>query len=162
MVTADDVGAEDDPQVENATHKSRTSKGEHNSPKPSRSNKAKHDAKTPIRNSRTANEGQRERRDRNRSRSAPSKRVVSDAHWRKERTPPGSTTSSKPTRDNTPTWALPNDDLGVDSIREPKRDEKRKYNDEGKPSKRTSVGGEGERKTPKRESVVATMESEFT
>ena len=153
MVTADDVGAEDDPQLENTTPKSRTSKGEHNSPKPSRSNKAKHHAKTPIRNSRTANEGQEEIRDRNRSRSAPSKRVVSDAHWRKERTPPGSTTSSKPARENTPTWALPNDDIGVDSIREPKRDEKRKYNDEGKPSKRTSVGGEGERKTPKRESV---------
>lgn len=153
MVTADDVGAEDDPQVENTTPKSRTSKGERTSATPSRSDKAIHNAGTPIRNSRTTNKGQDERRDHNRSGSAPSKRVVSDAHWRKDRSPPRSTTSSRPTREDTPTWALPNDDIGVDSTREPKTDEKRKYNDDRKSSKRESINGEDERKKPKRESV---------
>ena len=153
MVTADDVGAEDDPQVENTTPKSRTSKGEHTSAKASRSDKPKRDAGTPIRNSRPINLGQEERRDRNRSGSAPSKRVVSDAHWRNDRSPPRSTTSSRPTREGTPTWVLPNDDIGVDSIRELKTGSKREHNDKRKPSKGESVDGEDERRTPKRESV---------
>ena len=168
MVTADDVGAEDDPQVENTTPKSRTSKGECTAEKPSRSNKTKHDAGTPVRNSRTRNDGQDERRDRTRSGSAPSKRVVSDAHWRKERSPPRSTTSSKPTRENTPKWALPDDGIRVKPIREPKTDGKRKNNHERKPSEGGSIGdedkkeilkrestsgGENERETPKRESI---------
>ncbi len=153
MVTEDDVGAEDDPQVENVTPKSRTSKREHTSERPSRSNKAKHDASPSIRNGRARIEGQDERRDRHRSGSAPAKRVVSDAHWRKERSPPRSTTSSRPTQESPPTWALPNDGIRVNPIREPKTDEKRKYHDERKPSKGKSVCGEDERKTPKRESV---------
>ena len=153
VVTADDVGAEDDPQVENTKPKSRTSKGARTPEKPSRSNKAKHDAGTPIRNSRTRNEGEDERRDRTRSGSAPSKRVVSDAHWRKDRSPPRSTTSSKPTREDTPTWALPDDGIRVSPIREPKTDRKRKSNHERKMSKEESAVGEDTRKTPKRESI---------
>ena len=153
MVTADDVGAEDDPQVENTTPKSRTSKEERTSEKPSRGNKTKHDASSPIRSSRIRNEGQDEKKDRARSGSAPSKRVVSDAHWRKERSPPRSTTSSKPTREGTPKWALPNDGIRVTPIREPTTDGKRKSNHEEKLSKEEVVGAEHERRTPKKESI---------
>lgn len=64
--------------------------------------------------------------ERTRSGSAPAKRVVSDAHWRTKRSPPGSATSSRATKDGTPRQALPDDGIRVRSISEVKEDTRRK------------------------------------
>ena len=64
---------------------------------------------------------------RSRTSSAPAKRVVSDGHWRRKRSPPKSTSSSKATRD-TPSKAIREEDVCVTPIRtsERRRHHKRK------------------------------------
>ena len=167
MIAADDVGAEDETQPENPKSKSRTPKQETTPRTPSRSEKAKRDAITPTRSGRSTEKSGEKTRDRNRSGSAPAKRVVSDAHWRKNRSPPRSTTSSIATNENTPAWALPDDGIRVKPISESKTkerqrrkpspqsrsDEERKLNDERKAVKRESVSGEDEKNTSKQERI---------
>ena len=67
-----------------------------------------------------------EEQSRARSGSAPAKRVVSDAHWRTKRSPPGSATSSRATRETTPRKCLPDDGIRVKPISEVKEDIRRK------------------------------------
>lgn len=81
-----------------------------------------------------------------RSVSAPAKRVVSDAHWRKDRTPRKSTTSSKVTRDDlskkTPMKTPADDGIRVKAIPESKS-EPRPRKDEGRRTpKKDVVGGD--------------------
>ncbi|MCJ1369289.1 hypothetical protein MMC20_000499 [Loxospora ochrophaea] len=54
-----------------------------------------------------------EEQERNRSGSAPRKRVISDGHWRKNRSPPKSATSSSAARQSTPTKILSDDGIRV-------------------------------------------------
>ena len=167
MVTAEDFGAEEEPQLENPTPKSETPKRDSTPRTPSRSEKAKRDASTPIRSGRSANKGGEETKDRNRSGSAPAKRVMSDQHWRKKRSPPKSTTSSRAMNDDTPSCALPDDGIRVKLIPESKADERRrrkpspesktddrrKFDDERTSTKRDSVSGDNERRASRQESV---------
>ena len=64
--------------------------------------------------------------ERTRSGSAPAKRVVSDAHWRTKRSPPGSAASSRATKDGTPKETRLDDGIRVRSISEVKEDTRRK------------------------------------
>lgn len=53
---------------------------------------------------------------RSRSRSSPAKRVVSDAHWRKSRSPPQSPASPRATKHTSPQKSLPDDGIRVNPI----------------------------------------------
>lgn len=71
-----------------------------------------------------------------RSGSAPPKRVVSDAHWRTERSPPRSAASSKATRDGTPRKVLPDDGIRVRPMAQPKqRTRRNRESDSNSPPK---------------------------
>lgn len=79
-----------------------------------------------------------------RSGSAPAKRVVSDAHWRSKRSPPGSATSSRATREATPRKILPDDGIRVKPISEVKEDIRRKRDaDKSAPAKDTANYDDG-------------------
>lgn len=65
-------------------------------------------------------------RDRNRSGSAPAKRVVSDAHWRTKRSPPRSPTTSKTLREIPPKHIFVDDGIRVKPIPDPNTDVSRK------------------------------------
>ena len=79
-------------------------------------------------------------RSRNRSGSAPAKRVISDAHWRMERSPPANATSSKASRDIPPKRIIPDDGIRVRPMPNPKSDIRRKKETDKKPPKKDSVG----------------------
>lgn len=80
---------------------------------------------------------------RNRSGSAPAKRVISDAHWRMERSPPGNATSSKASRDIPPKRIIPDDGIRVRPIPNPNSDIRRKKEADKKPLKKESMGHAG-------------------
>lgn len=79
-------------------------------------------------------------RSRNRSGSAPAKRVISDAHWRMERSPPANANSSKASRDIPPKRIIPDDGIRVRPIPNAKFDSRRKKEADKKPPKKDSVG----------------------
>lgn len=79
-------------------------------------------------------------RSRNRSGSAPAKRVISDAHWRMERSPPANAKSSKASRDIPPKRIIPDDGIRVRPIPNAKFDSRRKKEADKKPPKKDSVG----------------------
>lgn len=79
-------------------------------------------------------------RSRNRSGSAPAKRVISDAHWRMERSPPANATSSKANRDIPPKRIIPDEGIRVRPIQNAKFDTRRKKEADKKPPKKESVG----------------------
>jgi len=140
VVHADDIGGGEEELVEISAAKSRTPKREARTP--SRSDKGTHDEAFPSRSGRRTSKVDEEAGDRSRSGSAPAKRIVSDAHWRKKRSPPKSTTSSRATKDTTPTWALPDDGIRVKPILNSKNEERRMWEDERRTPKRESVGGD--------------------
>ena len=102
VVTADDIGVEENQQLDKSATKSRTPKKELTPKTPSRREQDDHNCDTPSRSSRRSVKTDGEIRDRNGSGSAPAKRVVSDGHWRKKRSPPKATVSSKATKDTSP------------------------------------------------------------
>lgn len=71
-------------------------------------------------------DGEKENR-RSRSRSAPGKRVVSDAHWRKNRSPPQKSTSPKSTRNSTPRRRIHDDGVKIKPVSEPRQTAGRKH-----------------------------------
>ena len=82
------------------------------------------------------------RRDRTRSGSAPPKRVVSDAHWRKNRSPPRDAASPK-TAKHTPRAKIQIDDgIRVKPIPDAQSRRRQKVQDDKTPSKKESVGGD--------------------
>lgn len=132
MVTADDVGLEENQQLEEIAMKSQTPKTEPTPRTPSRREKDDRDYRMPSRSSRRSAKADEEKRCRNRSGSAPAKRVVSDGHWRKKRSPPKSRAHSKATKDTPP----------VSSPPELKTSEKLRREENPKTPKRESVGGD--------------------
>lgn len=128
VVTADDIGVEENQQLDKSVTKSRTPKKELTPKTPSHREKDDHDCDTPSRSSRRSVKTDGEKRDRNGSGSAPAKRVVSDGHWRKKRSPPKTIVSSKATKDTSPLSAPPDRGSRVKSppeLKTPERPRKR-------------------------------------
>ena len=142
MITADGIGVEENQQLEKSATKSRSPRKEPTPRTPSRRGKDDHDYNTPPRSSRRSVKTDAETRDRHRSGSAPAKRVVSDGHWRKKKSPPKSTASSKATRDKSPIWAQPDDDVGVRRSSELKPTERRRGEESRRTAKRESFRGD--------------------
>lgn len=82
-------------------------------------------------------------RSRNRSGSAPAKRVISDAHWRMERSPPVNAKSPKASRDIPPKRIIPDDGIRVRPIPNTKSDTRRKKETDEKSLKKVD-GGHGD------------------
>ncbi|CAD6589464.1 MAG: hypothetical protein ASARMPRED_004050 [Alectoria sarmentosa] len=116
VVTADSLGVEENQRLEKSATKSKTPKKELTPRTPSRREKDDHDYEAPSRSSRSSRrlvKAAGEKRDRDQSGSAPAKRVVSDGHWRKKRSPPKSTASSQVTKDLPPISAPPDEGIRV-------------------------------------------------
>lgn len=83
-----------------------------------------------------------EERDRVRSVSAPRKRVVSDGHWRKKRSPKKETTPSGAEKVSKPKESPQDDGIRVRPLPDTGTETRRKRDDGRKPAKRESVGGD--------------------
>lgn len=83
-----------------------------------------------------------EERDRIRSVSAPRKRVVSDGHWVKKRSPKKASTSSGPEKGSTPKKTPQDDGIRVRPLPDTGAEGRHKHDNGGKPAKRESVGGD--------------------
>ena len=81
-------------------------------------------------------------RDRVKSVSAPRKRVVSDGHWRKKRSPKKDSTSSGPKKEVTPKKTPQDDGIRVRPLPDTGAEARHKHDDGGKPAKMESVGGD--------------------
>ena len=144
MVTADDIGAEENQRLDKSSTKSVTPKKEPTVRTPSRSKKDDHEYNTPSRSSRRSVKANGERNDGNRSGSAPAKRVVSDGHWRKRGSPPKSTASSKATKDAPAIPVPPDKGVRVKAPPELNTPERpRSEENKRKPKKESSGGDDG-------------------
>lgn len=103
VVTADDIRVEESQPLEKPTTKSRTPKKNPMPRTTSLAEKDGHDYITPSKSNQRSAKTDVDKKDKNQSRSAPSKRVVSDGHWRRTRNPPKTTASSKVTENTSPT-----------------------------------------------------------
>lgn len=127
VVTADDIGVEEIQQLDKPATKGSTLEKEPIPRTPLRTEKDKHDYITPSKSSRRSGKTGPEKRDYNRSGSAPAKRVVSDGHWRRKRSPPKITAPSKITKE-TPLASVTTDEgiqtnplPDVNALEKPKR-----------------------------------------
>lgn len=143
VVTADDIGAEENQRFEKSATKSVTSKKESTVRTPSRREKGDHDYNTPSRSSRRSVKADGEGRDRNRSGSTPAKRVVSDGHWRKRRSPPKSTVSSKVTKDAPAIPAPPDKGVRVKPPSELRTPERPRPEEDTRTPREKDPGGDG-------------------
>lgn len=139
VVTADDIGVEENQQLEKSATKSRTPKKELTPRTPSRKEKDDNEYNTASRSSRRSAKIDGDKRDRNRSGSAPAKRVVSDGHWRKKRSPPKTTASSK---DTSPLSAPPDRGSWVKPPPEPKTPERLSKGEDTRTHKQETSGGD--------------------
>ena len=94
------------------------------------------------RSSRRKSRIEEEERDRNRSGSAPKKRVVSDKHWRKQRSPPRSTDLPKAYKESTPTKIFPEDGIRVRAIPDEEPRKSSSYGKDTTAAKKSSVGND--------------------
>ena len=147
VVTADDTGVEENQQLEKSATKSRTPKKELTPRTPSRREKDNHDYNMPSRSSRRSVRTDGEKRDRNGSGSAPAKRVVSDGHWRKKRSPSKTTVSSKATKDTSPLSAPPNRGIRVKPPPELKTPDRPRKGEDTRTHEQESSGGDDDIRT---------------
>jgi len=141
VVTADDVGGEEYPEPDKSLVKSTTSRKDRTPRTPSKSDKGNRGQDTPSRTGRRTVQADDEKSDRTRSGSAPAKRIVSDGHWRKKRSPPKSATSKsatsfKATKEVISEWTQPEDGVRIQPLLESK-----------------GMGIHNDRRTTKRESI---------
>lgn len=144
MITASDIYVEDDDEECEKRFSHRGLK-EQNSCKPStpKHKEIRHKERTSERTKggrgTKAGDGGR---DRTRSRSAPAKRVVSDAHWRNNRSPPRDTASPKSAKHIPKAKIQTDDGIRVKPISEAQSRRAQKVQDDKIPSKKESVGGD--------------------
>ena len=142
VITADDVGIEENAQPGKGFGQGKTPRKAAMSRTLSKSNRESRDSPSPSRaGARTSKVGD-EKKDRNRSGSAPAKRVVSDGHWRKKRSPPKSPKSSRVTKNTALKGVQPDDGIRAKPTSESKADARRKREDDRGTPKRENVGGE--------------------
>ncbi|MCJ1232534.1 hypothetical protein MMC14_000487 [Varicellaria rhodocarpa] len=133
VVTASDIGVEDDEEKEqDAGRKTKTSEKDLHVDVIT----VEYETETQItprkRSSRRKSRVAHVERE-TRSISAPRKRVVSDQHWRKHRSPPRSTTHSRTRKDSTPTQKLPDDGIRVKAIPDNEASKSRSHGREKSP-----------------------------
>lgn len=143
MITASDIYVEDDEEDEKAFLNRERKEQDNGKPSTPKRKDICHEERTSERSKggRGAKAGDG-RRDRIRSRSAPAKRVVSDAHWRKNRSPPRSTASPKIVEHLPKAKVQIDDGIRIKPIPETQSRRKQKVPDDRTPLKKESVGGD--------------------
>ena len=141
-MTADDVGEEESPQLKDSSDKRGTSKRGDTPRTP-----LKHGSGEYVRekSSRSARKSVKENEDRNtraRSRSAPAKRIVSDGHWKKKRSPPKPALHSGITNSNAPTDLHSENGIRLRPISESKANDKTGFKEQDKSTKQSTDGDE--------------------
>lgn len=109
VITADNIGVEEIQKLDKPTAKGRTPEKKPISRTSLPTEKDKHDHITASKSNRRSGQPCPEKRDYSQSGSAPAKRVVSDGHWRRKRSPPKITASSK-IRKETPLASVTTDE----------------------------------------------------
>lgn len=144
VITASDIYVEDHDEGNEKSFSNRKLK-EQDSRKPSAPNRKdiRHEDRTSERTKggREAKAGDGSR-DRTRSRSAPAKRVVSDAHWRKNRSPPRDTASPKSVQHKPKAKIQPDDGIRVKPISDGQSGNVPKAQNDKRSSRKESVGGD--------------------
>ena len=143
VVMADNVVMKDNEALERPATKCRTPKKQPTPRTPSCTERDNHEHNTPSKSHRNSAKSNVEKRDCNRSGSAPAKRVVSDGHWRKKRSPPKTIASSKITKDTASASVTPDEGIRVNAPPELKILERTKSRESTKPLKKESCGGDG-------------------
>ena len=159
VVHADDVGARD--ELESSPAKSRTPKDQPTTP--SGSDKGLQSDFTLSQDRRRKSKRDEDFKNRSRSGSAPAKRIVSDAHWRKKRDSPKNTSSPKSNKDDTSKPVVLDEGIRVRPTSYSKSSEQRTLEDERQfpitksadcddafRKHRTSSGSRGYTKPPRR------------
>ena len=143
VVMADDIGMKDNQVLERLATKCRTPKRQPTPTTPSFTERGNHEHITPSKSHRNSTKPNVEKRDSNRSGSAPAKRVVSDGHWRKKRSPPKTIASSKITKDTASASTTLDEGIRVNAPPELKIIERTKRRESTKTPKKESCGGDG-------------------
>ena len=110
MISADDVGLEEIQQLDGLATKSQTPQKAFTPRNPPRGEKENHEHSLSNRRSRKSVKANGEKRERTPSERAPAKRVVSDGHWRRKKSPPKYTATSETQKDTSPV-VLPPDQV---------------------------------------------------
>jgi len=139
VVTADDVGGEENTKPGKSPVKSTTSKKDCSPRTPSKSDKGNRDHDPESRTGRRTVQADDEKSVRTRSGSAPAKRIVSDGHWKKKRSPLKGVTSSRATKNAISSTTQPDDGIRIQPILEWKGDGS---HNERRTTKRESIGGD--------------------
>ena len=142
MITADDVGLEEDQQLEGHATKSQTPQKELTPRTPPRREKENREHSLSNRRSRKSVKADGEKRERTRSGSAPAKRVVSDGHWRRKKSPPKITATSEVRKDTPPVFLPPDQVIPVKPTPQLKTPERPRREDKPRNPKRESVSGD--------------------
>ena len=140
-MTAEDIGEGESPIPGKPSGKEKTSNQASTAGTPSKSNQAGNDPVTPSRSGRRTVEAEDGKTTRTRSRSAPAKRIVSDGHWKKRRSPPKSATSSRAGKTTTPTRIQRADGVRPELSTDSKADRARNAGKDRELQKQTQNGG---------------------
>ena len=140
---ADGIGMENNQAPERPATKCRTPKKQPTPKTPSCTEGDNHEDNAPSRIHRKSAKPNAEKRDSNRSRSAPAKRVVSDGHWRKKKSPPKTMASSKIIKDTASAPVPLDEGIRICAPPELKIPERTQRKESTKPPKKESCGGDG-------------------
>ena len=113
MITADDVGLEENQQLEGHATKGQTPEKAFTPRTPPRREKENREHSLSNRRSRKSVKADGKKGERTRSGSAPAKRVVSDGHWRRKKSPPKNTATSETQKDTPPVFLPPDQVIPV-------------------------------------------------
>lgn len=145
VIAAEDIGAEEEKNEKDEADECTSGASQKDStPRTPSRNQASggRDPNKTSRSGRSAAKVDEATRHRERSGSAPAKRVVSDGHWRKKRSPPKNKSSPKTSSDAKPEWTQPDDGIRIRSNIESKSDGRRDRSAGKATPKRESVGGD--------------------
>ncbi|KAL6720440.1 hypothetical protein ACLMJK_002362 [Lecanora helva] len=140
VVTAEDIGEGEELIPEETPRRRIVSQKRSPARTPSKSDVKHQDPATPTRNARKPTRIDDDKSPRSRSRSAPAKRIVSDGHWKKKRTPPKSSSSSKPIKSAVPGIVQADDGVRQRPISTYIANDTRTVKEEQETPKRNSVG----------------------
>jgi len=139
-MAAEDIGEEEIPDPEKSSGRSRTPRRERTSRPPSKSDRGDQDPVTPSRSSRKIVSADDDQSTRTRSRSAPAKRIVSDGHWKKKRSPSKGAIASRSMKTIGTTKTQGDEGIRISPISESQVDEVHGVAEQYSSPKRQSTG----------------------
>ena len=142
VMTADEYGEEENPSPKHSGGRKKAPGTERQSRTPSKGNSKDCNVATPSSSAGKGVRGNDDKSERARSRSAPAKRIISDGHWKKKRSPPKNVSSCKTIESTAPQRSLGDGSIRVRPMSEPKVEETCTTGKQIKSQKRDSIDGE--------------------